>query len=99
MIVLKWPLRIILIPIVLVFRLVILLLTLVISLSSTLLGVVSGLLGLVAVVVALTDKWENGACLLVIAWLVSPAGLPLLAVWLMSRLVAVQDWLCDKVYH
>ena len=58
---------------------------------------ISGLvLGLLGVAVLITYSPQNGAILLVMAFLISPMGLPLAAIWLLGKVqslkFAIQDW-------
>lgn len=95
---LRWLLRILLAPVWLALRLILFFLTFVLSLSTTLLGVASSLLGLMAVLVMLAGMVRDGLWLLVIAWLVSPLGIPLAAEWLLMRLAYFQACLSDWLY-
>lgn len=56
------------------------------SCSAFLFSIGSSLLGVLAVIVMLTGSLMNGLILLVIAFLVSPMGLPMLATWILSGL-------------
>ena len=57
-----------------------------ISCTSFVFKLASGLLSLLAVAVLITYSVKNGIILLLIAFLVSPMGLPMLAVWLLGKL-------------
>lgn len=57
-----------------------------ISCSAFVFKLASGLLSLLAVAVLITYSVKNGIILLVIALLISPLGLPMLAVWLLGKL-------------
>ncbi len=57
-----------------------------ISCSSVLFGLVSGIVSLLAIAVLVTYSVKNGLILLTIAFLVSPLGLPMIAVWLLGGL-------------
>ena len=71
----------------------------VMAVSSTVLGVVSALLGLLAVLTCFALSWQNGLGMLVVAWLVSPLGIPLAAVWVLDGLEKLEGWLVERVYH
>ncbi len=60
-----------------------------ISCSTVLFGLVSGIVSLLAVAVLVTYSVKNGLILLTIAFLVSPMGLPMLAVHLLGILQCV----------
>ena len=95
----KVLLRILLGPVVWVLKLLILFLSFAWAVSSTVLGIVSALLGLLAVLTCFALSWQNGLGLLVVAWLVSPLGIPLAAVWVLDALEKLEGWLVERVYH
>ena len=57
-----------------------------ISCSAILFKLASALLAILAVAVLITYSVQNGLILLTLAFLVSPLGLPMIAVWLLSGL-------------
>ena len=57
-----------------------------ISCSAFVFKLASALLSLLAVAVQITYSVKNGIILLLIAFLISPLGLPMLAVWLLGKL-------------
>ena len=57
-----------------------------ISCSSIIFGFISSLLTLLGITVLATYSWQNGLILLFMAYLVSPMGLPMLAVKLLGGL-------------
>ena len=95
----KVLLRILLGPAVLVLKLLVLFLTFVMAVSSTVLGNVSAFLGLLAVQTCFALSWQNGLGMLVVAWLVSPLGIPLAAAWALGGLEKLEGWVVEKVYH
>ena len=60
------------------------------------LGLLSTVIALLGVAVLITYSPQNCAILLVIAFLISPMGLPLAAIWLLGKVqnlkFAIQDW-------
>ena len=86
-------------PVVLALKLLVLFLTFVMAVSSTVLGIVSALLGLLAVLTCFALSWQNGLGMLIVAWLVSPLGIPLAAAWALGGLEKLEDWVVEKVYH
>lgn len=76
----KFLLKFLLAPIRLVIWLSVRLFALVTYLSSFALGMAGALLGALAVIVLLTTSVKNGLFLLALAYLISPLGLPMLAV-------------------
>ena len=57
-----------------------------ISCSAILFKLASAILTILAVAVLITYSVQNGLILLTLAFLVSPLGLPMIAVWLLSGL-------------
>mgnify|MGYP006954269142 FL=1 len=95
----KMLLGILLVPAVLALKLLILFLTFVMAVSSTVLGIVSALLGLLAVLTCFALSWQNGLGMLIVAWLVSPLGIPLAAAWALGGLEKLEGWVVERVYH
>ena len=89
-------LTVILLPVLLVMKLLILLCLFLTAISSGLLSIVSSLLGMLALVSIFLIPMKSTLILLVSAWLISPAGLPLIAQKLLEVLYAgcerMQDW-------
>ena len=54
--------------------------------------------GLLGLAVLVTYSVQNGIILLVIAFLVSPAGLPIAAVWLVGKVQDLRFAIQDAVY-
>ena len=65
--------------------------------SSLVLGLLSTVIALLGAAVIITYFPQNGVILLVIAFLISPMGLPLAAIWLLGKVqdlkFAIQDWM------
>ena len=95
----KVLLRSLLGPVVLALKLLNLFLAFVMAVSSTVLGIVSALFGLLAVLACFALSWQNGLGLLVVAWLVSPLGIPLVAVSVLDGLEKLEGWLVERIYH
>ena len=53
--------------------------------AAPLFGLAGFVFGLLGVALLLTGAVRNGITLLVIAWLVSPVGIPLAAAWLLGK--------------
>ena len=64
--------------------------------SGLVLGLLSTVIALLGVAVLITYSPQNGVILLVMAFLISPMGLPLAAIWLLGKVqslkFAIQDW-------
>ena len=95
--ILKCLLVIVTAPVVLVLTLFVWLCMGLIYISGLVLGLLSTVIALLGVAVPITYSPQNGAILLVIAFLISPMGLPLAAIWLLGKVqdlkFAIQDWM------
>ncbi len=95
--ILKCLLMIVTAPVFLVLTLFVWLCTGLIYISGLVLGLLSTVIALLGVAVLITYSPQNGAFLLVIAFLISPMGLPLAAIWLLGKVqdlkLAIQDWM------
>ena len=93
---LKCLLMIVTAPVILVLTLFVWLCTGLIYISGLVLGLLSTVIALLGVAVLITYSPQNGAILLVMAFLISPMGLPLAAIWLLGKVqslkFAIQDW-------
>ncbi len=62
-------------------------------------GLFSMVIALLGVAVLITYSPQNGVILLVMAFLISPMGLPLAAIWLLGKVqslkFAIQDWVYE----
>ena len=94
---LKCLLMIVTAPVILVLTLFVWLCTGLIYISGLVLGLLSTVIALLGVAVLITYSPQNGVILLVIAFLISPMGLPLAAIWLLGKVqdlkFAIQDWM------
>lgn len=87
----KILLKILLMPVTLIVSLFIWICAGLISCSAFVFKIASGLLSLVAVTVMITNSVMNGAILLFVAFLISPLGLPLLAVKILGGLQRINN--------
>lgn len=85
-------------PIILVLTLFIWICAGLVYISGLLLGFVSMVLGLLGMAVLITYSPQNGIILLVMAFLVSPYGLPLAAIWLLGKVQNLRYAIQDAVY-
>ena len=69
-----------------------------IYISGLVLGLLSTVIALLGVAVLLTYSPKNGAILLVMAFLISPMGLPLAAIWLLGKVQSLKFAIQDRVY-
>ena len=93
---LKCLLMIVTAPVILVLTLFVWLCMGLIYISGLVIGLLSTVIALLGVAVLITYSPQNGVILLVIAFLISPMGLPLAAIWLLGKVqslkFAIQDW-------
>ena len=78
----RWMLKLLFTPLIVMMTIVTFGLGLVVALSSKALAVVSFALAAFAVPVFICGMDKSGCLLLILAWLISPLGLPLIADWL-----------------
>ena len=91
----KLLLKIVVAPVVLLLTLAIWICVGLVYVSGLVLGLLSMVIALLGVAVLVTYSPQNGLILLVIAFLISPFGLPKLAFWLLGKVqnlkFAIQD--------
>ena len=88
----RFLLRLITLPIRIIITVFVLLCSIVLSLSGMFFGIASGLLGLLGLIV-LTYSVHNALIIFALALLVSPIGLPMIAVRVLSVLCSVRRFL------
>ena len=88
----KWIFKLLTAPIVLTIDLFTLACVGIISCSAILFRIVSGIAALLGVMVLVTYSPKNGIILLTSAFLVSPMGLPMFAVWILSALQGISHF-------
>ena len=66
--------------------------------SGLVLGLISMVVALLGVAVLITYSLQNGIILLVIAFLISPYGLPMAAIWLLGKVQDLKFAIQDLVY-
>ena len=73
-----------------------------IYISGLVLGLLSTVIALLGVAVLITYSPQNGVILLAMAFLISPMGLPLAAIWLLGKVqslkFAIQDWVYGEKF-
>ena len=88
----KWIFKLLTAPIVVTIDLFTLACMGIISCSAILFRIASGVIALLGVMVLATYSPKNGVILLVIAFLLSPMGLPMFAVWILSALQGISHF-------
>ena len=96
--ILKCLLVIVTAPVVLVLTLFVWLCMGLIYISGLVLGLLSTVIALLGVAVLITYSPQNGVILLVMAFLISPMGLPLAAIWLLGKVQDLKYAIQDRVY-
>ena len=96
--ILKCLLMIVTAPVILVLTLFVWICMGLIYISGLVLGLISTVIALIGVAVLLTYSLQNGVILLVMAFLISPMGLPLAAIWLLGKVQGLKFAIQDRVY-
>lgn len=91
-------LRMLLAPIVLLLTAVTFLLALLLAISTCALAVISSLGVTLSLLLFVTGDYRNGGIFLLLAWLISPIGLPLIAEWLWRGLDNVRGMMWRIVF-
>ena len=95
---LKLILKIVIAPVILLLTLAIWICVGLVYVSGLVLGLLSTMIALMGVAVLVTYSPQNGLILLVIAFLISPYGLPMLAGWLVAKLHVLRYAIQDRIY-
>ena len=96
--ILKLLLKIVVAPVILVLTLFVWICVGIVYISGLVLGLISMVIALLGVAVLLTYSLQNGIILLVMAFLISPFGLPLAAIWLLGKVQDLKFLIQDLVY-
>lgn len=91
-------LKILAAPVVLALTLFVWICAGIVYVSGLVLGLISGVIGLLGIAVLLTYSPKNGIILLVMAFLISPMGLPMAAFWLLGKVQGVKFALQERIY-
>ena len=95
---LKLLLKIVAAPVVIVLTLAIWICVGLVYVSGLVLGLISMVLALLGVIVLATYSPQNGVIVLILAFLISPFGLPKLALWLLGQIQNLKFGIQDLVY-
>ena len=95
--ILKLLLMIAVVPIVVALTLFVWICLGLVYVSDLVLELISTIIALLGVAVLITYSPQNGLILLLMAFLISPMGLPLAAIWLLGKVqdlkFAIRDWM------
>ena len=96
--ILKLLLKSVVAPVILALTLFVWICVGIVYVSGLVLGLLSMVIALLGVAVLVTYSPQNGLILLVIAFLISPFGLPKLAFWLLGKVQDLKFAIQDLVY-
>lgn len=96
---LKLILKIVIAPVILLLTLAIRICVGLVYVSGLVLGFLSMVIALLGVAVLVTYSPQNGVILLVIAFLISPFGLPKLAFWLLGEVQGLKFAVKNVIYR
>lgn len=94
----KFLLKILFAPVIVVLTLIIWTFALILRFSAWVFGIIGTVLGLLGLAILLLDSVTNGIIVLVIAFLVSPIGLPMLAAWTIGQMQRFRYFVQDTIY-
>ena len=94
----KFLLKILFAPVIVILTLIIWTFALILRLSAWVFGIIGTILGILGLAILLLDSVTNGIIVLVIAFLVSPVGLPMLAAWTIGQMQRFRYLVQDAVY-
>lgn len=97
--ILKLLLKIIVAPVILALSLFIWICVGIVYISGLILGLLSMVIAVLGVAVLITYSPQNGLILLLIAYLISPYGLPMAAIWLLGKVQDLKYAIQDLVYR
>ena len=98
LLILKLLLKIAVAPVILVLAVFIWLCVGLVYISGMVLGLISMVFALLGVAVLITYFPQNGIILMILAFLISPFGLPKAAIWMLGKVQDLKYTIQDKVY-
>ena len=94
----KFLLKIVFAPAIAALAVLIWLCGLTLKLSAWVFGIIGTILGILGLAILLLDSTTNGIIVLVIAFLASPLGLPMLAAWMIGQMHRFRYFVQDAIY-
>ena len=94
----RFLLKIVLAPAIALLAVLIWLCGLTLKLSAWVFGIIGTVLGILGLVILLLDSVTNGIIVLVIAFLASPLGIPMLAAWMLGQMQRFRYFVQDAIY-
>lgn len=96
--ILKLLLKILVAPVILILTLAIWICVGIVYLSGLILGIISTIIAFLGVFMLIVGPRQNGVIALVMAFVISPFGLPMAAIWLLSKVQDLKFAIQDLVY-
>ena len=94
----RFLLKIVLAPAIALLAVLIWLCGLTLKLAAWVFGTFGTVLGILGLAILLLDSVTNGIIVLVIAFLASPLGLPMLAAWMIGQMQRFRYFVQDAIY-
>ena len=94
----RFLLKVVFAPAIAILAVLIWLCGLTLKLSAWVFGIIGTVLGILGLVILLLDSVTNGIIVLVIAFLASPLGLPMLAAWMIGQMQRFRYFVQDAIY-
>ena len=94
----RFLLKIVLAPAIALLAVLIWLCGLTLKLSAWVFGIIGTVLGILGLAILLLDSMTNGIIVLVIAFLASPLGIPMLAAWMLGQMQRFRYFVQDAIY-
>ena len=94
----RFLLKIVFAPAIVLLAILIWLCGLTLKLSAWVFGIIGTVLGILGLVILLLDSVTNGIIVLVIAFLASPLGIPMLAAWMLGQMQRFRYFVQDAIY-
>ena len=94
----KFLLKVMLAPVLVFLAVLIWLCGLTLKLSAWMFGITATILGILGLAILLLDNTINGIIVLLIAFLASPLGLPMLAAWMIGQMQRFRFFIQEAIY-
>lgn len=94
----KLFLKIILAPLWLLLTILIGIFSMLIGIAAWIFCIIALILLIVGIFVLTTETVKDGLLVLLLAYLLSPWGIPMFATWALSKFILFKEWLTAKVY-
>ena len=90
--------RILFAPVIAVLTLTVWISSLMLRMSAWVFGILGTVLGILGMAVLVLDSVCNGVIVLVIAFVVSPLGIPMIAAWMIGQVQKLRWFVIERVY-